>query len=261
MRVLDLRQINPGPAWLQKAKDAEAAVLAGGKVNDYANVWSEIKGLYADLSHGKCWYCESREGRSDNAIDHFRPKSKYPFLAFSPTNFRYACTFCNSRRRNPETGEAEGKGDHFPLFRNSPLAKTKDELVQERPILIDPCIAIEAGLLDFLSDGRPQAVRPAPADLVERVEKSIKFYHLDHPELIEQRRLLALRLKDWITAANGLYPLTLSGADPAVDAAFSGLVQNIYESLNERAELSLFARRMVKIHRSIPWVDALLDNA
>lgn len=260
MRRRDWHQIAPPPAWRQKADDAADAVRQGKKKpGDLAEVWTDLKQELAELSHQKCWYCESRQTRSDNAVDHFRPKSKYPWRAFSIENFRFSCTFCNSRRTNPETDEVEGKGDFFPLLNGSTRATSEADIPTEQPALLDPCVAADVGLLDFRSDGTPCPVQPLQPIIRERVTKSIELYHLDHPELNEQRRVLALKLDDWIKTADRLYPRTQSGGDPTIDQAFLALVETIARSIDDRAELSAFARRMVKIHRARPWVEQLLD--
>lgn len=261
MRAIDNSRIKSDEAWRKTVAAAEAAVAAGAKLSSQSVVWTSVKDRLAALSSGKCWYCESREGRSDNAVDHFRPKSKYPFLAFSLENFRYSCTFCNSRRTNPETDETEGKGDLFPLFDGSPVATRVEELEDERPKLIDPCVAAQAGLLAFLSDGRPTPVRDAPPDLVERVKTSITVYHLDHPELNEQRRRLALKLGRWINRANKHYEKIQQGPDADDEASYSEFVRNIFECISPTAELSLFARRFIMMHRSMPWIQDVLAAA
>ena len=117
MRKIDLNLVVADSNWDIAAATAEVAVQNGAKVADFSEVWRSAKERLKEVSRGKCWYCEARQMRSDNAVDHFRPKSLYPWLAFKLHNFRYACTFCNSIRTNPETGESEGKGDHFPLLR------------------------------------------------------------------------------------------------------------------------------------------------
>lgn len=260
MRRRDLHQINPSLAWRQKAEAATDAVRNGTKKpGDLAQIWADLKQELADLSHKKCWYCESRQMRADNAVDHFRPKSKYPWRAFSIENFRFSCTFCNSRRTNPETDEVGGKGDFFPLFDGSPRATNEAEIASEQPVLLDPCIAADVGLLDFRADGTPCPVQPLHPITNKRVCESIKLYSLDHPDLNEQRRVLWLGLEEWINRADRLYPRVQNGGDAEIDQAFQGFVESLARSIDDRAELSAFARRMIKTHRTKPWIEQLLD--
>jgi uncharacterized protein (TIGR02646 family) len=260
MRRRDMQQINPSAAWRKKAADAEQAVRDGSKKpNDFGDVWAALKPELSKLSHGKCWYCESRQSRSDNAVDHFRPKSEYPWYAFSYENYRFSCSFCNSLHRNLITGKSQGKGTLFPLFETNRQAGKETEIGLEQPILLDPCNATDPGLLDFLADGTPCPRFAADANFARRVRESIRIYNLDHPELVEQRRLLALKIEGWIKAANVLYPNLLRG-DQSARQVFEVLVGDIGRSIDDRAELSVFARRIVASHRAKPWVEPILDT-
>lgn len=107
-------------AEVAKATDNERA----DKINEYRTVWSDLRQALGELSHRACWYCETRQDRSDKAVDHFRPKNRvaeaadhpgYWWLAFEWRNYRYSCTYCNSRRRSADRVTVGGKQDHFPL--------------------------------------------------------------------------------------------------------------------------------------------------
>ncbi|WP_434130913.1 hypothetical protein [Methylocaldum sp. GT1BB] len=240
------------------AEEAKESVTNGEKPADYSEVWSALKKELKDLSHGKCWYCEARQIRSDNAVDHFRPKAKYPWLAFSVRNFRFSCTFCNSRRTNPETGEVEGKGDFFPLLDGCSQATCAEELDAERPVLLDPCSPRDPGLLDFRADGTPCPAYSEDSICEYRVRESVKLYHLDHPELNEQRRLLALNLERWVKQADKLHK-RLDTGDMDIENAYLGFMEDLAQALEDSAELSIFARRILKMHREKPCVEMLLD--
>lgn len=259
MRRIDQHQIAADAAWDVKAAAEKAKVAAGSPVNRCQAVWAEAKDRLKSVSDGKCWYCESRQERSDNAVDHYRPKSVYPWLAYELSNFRYACTYCNSIRRNPETGESSGKGDHFPLFIGV-RATLPAQLNTEDVVLIDPCKGGDPGLLDFHANGQPCAKYPAQAKRKDRAEQSIRYYHLDHPDLVESRRLLALQIKDWVDGADALYA-NLDQCDPGTELAFSRFTESICRAIAERAEFSVFARRMVDGYKDRPWIEDLLRYA
>lgn len=256
MRLIDQHQISADAAWDAKAATEKAKVALGSHVNQCHAVWAEAKDRLKRVSSGKCWYCESRQERSDNAVDHYRPKSVYPWLAYELSNFRYACTYCNSIRRNPETGESSGKGDHFPLFSGAP-ATSPAQLIAEDVVLIDPCMGGDPGLLDFRADGQPCAKYPTQAKRKDRAERSVHYYHLDHPELVESRRLLALQIKDWVNGADALYA-SLDQGDPKTEQAFRRFTESICRAIGARAEFSVFARRMVEGYKDRPWVEDLL---
>lgn len=259
MRRIDQSKIAADAAWDALATTETAKVLAGTPVKDCNSIWGNTKDRLKKISHGKCWYCEARQERSDNAVDHFRPKSIYPWLAFTLSNFRYACTFCNSIRTNPDTGETSGKGDHFPLL-NGVRATNVASLNTEVVVLIDPCVATEPGLLDFKEDGTPCAKYPAQQVRNKRAVDSIKYYHLDHPELNETRRLLALQIKDWIEGADAIYT-DIDQGNQNVERAFSKFVESIGRAIAENAEFSVFAKRMLDGYRDRPWVEDLLQCA
>lgn len=259
MRRIDPNKIAQEVQWDIDAAAAEAAVQGGAKVNDHSAVWRASKDRLKKVSQGKCWYCEARQERSDNAVDHFRPKSIYPWLAFKLSNFRYACTFCNSIRTNPETGESSGKGDHFPLF-NTTRAVNSTELNNEDIVLLDPCRGGDPGLLDFRADGAPCPKYPNQVKRCERAEKTIRYYHLNHPELVESRRQLALQIEGWVDGADAIYN-SLDQGDPKIERAFSRFAENICRAIAEGSEFSVFARRIVDGYRDRPWIEDLLQCA
>lgn len=65
-----------------------------------------IRGALDSMFHGKCAYCESKITHVSYAhIEHYRPKSKFPKLAFGWENLLLSCPVCNS---------SQHKGDKFP---------------------------------------------------------------------------------------------------------------------------------------------------
>lgn len=261
MRCINNVLINCPDGW--DARATQAQVEAGNdlsEINKLSVVWRELKAPLADLSYDKCWYCEVKQERSDNAVDHFRPKSLYPWLAFEKSNFRYCCTYCNSRRKNPKTGEMEGKSNGFPLFNEAQRAAAPGQETHEDPIFLDPCRTQDPGFLDFYDDGRPCARHPDHQKRKERAETTIKAYHLDHPDLIEKRRALAAEIKANIQRADQLFDLCDAG-NPAIDSAFDGLIGALSKAISETAELSAFARKIVAGVREKVWVETLLTTA
>ena len=92
-------------------------------------VWRRVKGYLFAMFRRKCGYCESYvEHISPGAVDHYRPKATYRWLAYEITNYIPSCTECNSG----------GKGAQFPVVggRN---AVTPGSESRERPLLLNPC--------------------------------------------------------------------------------------------------------------------------
>lgn len=64
----------------------------GGKVAGERDVQKILKELY----HEKCAFCEQKA--EVLAVEHFRPKSIYYWLAYSWDNLLLACQKCNSHK-------------------------------------------------------------------------------------------------------------------------------------------------------------------
>ena len=80
----------------------------GERPND--SYWREFRELLGSRSGNICWYCERRCLRgADNVgmvptVDHFRPLSRFPALAYQWSNWIFSCRRCNG----------ENKGDKWP---------------------------------------------------------------------------------------------------------------------------------------------------
>jgi uncharacterized protein (TIGR02646 family) len=258
MRRIDLNRVRPDENWSTTAAEEQNNVNNGVKnPGDVADVWRDAKPRLKEVSFGKCWYCETRENRSDDAVDHFRPKSLYPWFACDIRNFRYACTFCNSLRKNPTTGQTGGKGDYFPLFAGN-LARNDAERELEQYVLIDPCKAADVGLLDFSDDGMPKAKHPNTEKRNRRAVESIKTYHLSHPELVEARRQLALQISDWVRGAKLVYE-ELDQGDQSKHEIFSTFVESIGRAIASDATFSVFAKKVVRGYSHYSWIEDILD--
>jgi uncharacterized protein (TIGR02646 family) len=64
--------------------------------------WSEHRSYKSHLQrefHRKCVYCripDGLKGYEGFGIDHYLPKSKFPFLGAAWSNLFYACNVCNT---------------------------------------------------------------------------------------------------------------------------------------------------------------------
>jgi len=257
MREISLDDLTLPEGWDARA----AAALEAGEanVNAHSSVWQECKLPLKKLSYDKCFYCEIVQERSDDAVDHFRPKSLYPWSAFEAKNYRFACTFCNSRRRDIENNRTGGKGEDFPLLDESKRATCCEEEEDESPILVDPCKSDEPGLIDFDDSGQPIPTYAEDEHKTRclRAEASIRLYHLDHQDLVDRRKTLAASITRKVRTAERLFPKTELG-DAAIDASFKEHVKSLAELVKPQSELSSFARRMLDGYRSIAWVRGIL---
>ena len=77
------------------------------------SLWSEFRSKLGQCSDGMCWYCERRcdsaaeVGGRAATLDHFRPLSRFPNLAYDWSNWVFSCRRCNVRNKQnrwPGTG-------------------------------------------------------------------------------------------------------------------------------------------------------------
>lgn len=96
----------------------------------------EVREALADAQHGLCAYCGSPIEARWYDIEHFRPRSRYWWLAWTWENLWVSCRTC------------QAKGSEFELEPGSaPLApptvddsKSAFETWRERPLLLDPAV-------------------------------------------------------------------------------------------------------------------------
>lgn len=199
-------------------------------------LWAEVKPVLADVSSHKCWYCETKQSRAENDVDHFRPKGRvqgcsghpgYYWLAADLANFRLSCQYCNrpgsTRTRDPEGGKA----DHFPLSDEAARCYLpSDDLCAEGVVLLDPTVVDDVPLLWVDEFGRavPNPSQAPDGSLAaERVEKSVEILNLDEVRLVEERQALLQRVRTCVRTAEAAWS---SGGDDRVAfrAQFSALV-------------------------------------
>lgn len=250
--------------WLERAATADSAVSNGADPNDHGNIWRELKdGLSALFPDKKCWYCESPVARADNAVDHFRPKGRvadatqphagYRWLAFNHLNYRYACTFCNSRRKDVLNGTVGGKADRFPLLDEAARLYGPGHLSQEAPTLLDPCELHDWELVGCRREnGKPC---PASQDLTEihRAEVSINVYHLDYEPTCKQRHMAAVRLMADIEQAKEFF-------GKGMKEYFTVSAKKIRRAIDRTAPYSgemIFLLKGQR-HADHPWIEKLM---
>ncbi|MBS1614899.1 MAG: hypothetical protein JST06_02140 [Bacteroidetes bacterium] len=96
----------------------QAMLTGNGKLPDWkSEIWSKAKPQLLQESNGKCAYCESPTTVvAYGDVEHFRPKSKYWWLAYCYENYLPSCTLCNQRY----------KKDEFPLASTAKMMKAPD---------------------------------------------------------------------------------------------------------------------------------------
>lgn len=263
MRYIDTRSLVPPDGWSERAKRAfrEAASVTDPRerakvVNAHSSIWTELKNRLADLSNSKCWYCETEQERSDNAVDHFRPKNRvaecrkhegYWWLAFDWTNYRFSCTYCNSRRRDKEHVTTGGKQDHFPLLEEGGRAyRPEDDIEVEDPCLLDPTVAMDPILIWFDDEGRVIPRYPDDERRNLRAEKSIELYNLNYFATEEKRRRLYRKIRGLVSKGTQCFERSMSAAT-AAERAFAEdmltqVMQELMDAISPREQFSAAAR-------------------
>lgn len=134
---------------------AKSLELLQGRVGDTlefkSTVWKAAKPQLKRETGGKCAYCESpTDTVAHGDVEHFRPKSKYWWLAYCYDNYLYSCQICNEVH----------KGDEFPVHASTgvwtgpalPATPTPAELATLAETLTPDALDLTAGraLADFL---------------------------------------------------------------------------------------------------------------
>lgn len=283
MRYVDIEGLQLRDGWFAEAEIAARAVLQHGAVpGDHDEIWRDLKASLAELLHQKCWFCETPITRSDNAVDHFRPKGRvsdakqghlgYRWLAFEHGNFRYACTFCNSRRVDVIHGTSGGKADRFPLLNEEARVYAVDlatldfvDLLStvkgERPAILDPCDLDDWKLLGCMRENGHPCTASDDKDAASRVEVSIQVYHLDHEPTCKQRHGVAVALLEAVRDAKTAF-LKIKTDKPETEAEFKNIAKRIQRMINKKAPYSGEMIFLVRGQRSPqhPWIQQLLEN-
>lgn len=256
MRFIDLAFVQPPEGFAARVADAE--VDGEENIDNHSDIWRDCKANLKQASHNKCYYCEMIDLRSDGTVDHYRPKSKYKWAAYRFDNFRFACTYCNSRRVDKKTGEIGGKGAGFPLFHGCARATCYGEAFDEHPILLDPCTAADPGAIDFRSDGVAVPKSNDQADPQRRrADDSIKAYHLNHSDLEETRRRLAIEIQEKMTEAENSMKRYREG-DQNARQGYTAAVRDLARKISPTSELSAFSKRILQAYKTKPFVEDIL---
>lgn len=269
--------------WQKRAFEAQEYVRSvspaerSKAINMYSNVWSSIKAELKQLSHEKCWYCETFTDRTSGDVDHHRPKNEvqdcpehpgYWWLAFEWRNFRYSCEFCNRRRTDPITQFVGGKGTYFPLLDAKERIADEceyEDLLVERPLLLDPTDVEDPPLLMFDPDGTARPAKKEKEFPLEyrRAKTSIDLYHLNHTDLKKRRQLdIGYTIHKLVRKAN-VNRKKYEKDNSKVDAysAYKEATKELKRMLHEEREYSAAARAVLRTHHTNlnAWIGPILS--
>ena len=237
-----------------------------GTLEFKSNVWKAAKKQLKLETGGKCAYCESpTDTVAHGDVEHFRPKSKYWWLAYCYDNYLYSCQICNEVH----------KGDEFPVHATSgpwagpalpapplpaALASLAETLIpdaldltaghaladflvaarKEKAGLVDPYITDPDPLFKWIADGVLKTVTLAPASNAVAAKRAFAgaeaSYGLNREELKRNRWKT---YTDLVVMKDSLNALAAAGIEPAlqqrirdqikamtkVDAPYAGMVR------------------------------------
>jgi hypothetical protein len=177
----------------------------------FDSLWSVTKDRLFVESSGKCAYCESpTKVVAYGDVEHYRPKSKYWWLAYCYDNYTAACTICNQqfKKANFNTKKAPMKAlvevlDNTSDAEIAEMAKKlcpdpvselgyKEYLKAhkaEAPLLINPYIEDPAKYFAYIADDNLSEVAIVPTTKLREpfVKEAIEFYGLNRLELKQAR--------------------------------------------------------------------------
>ena len=112
------------PPTLKTAAEKSYAISSGHWTNP------DVRGTLLAMQGHSCVYCQSdmEQRMRPGTVDHFRPTSRYQWLAYRIENMFLSCADCNSRVKNSD----------FPIDQGGVRAKSDDDLADELRLLLDP---------------------------------------------------------------------------------------------------------------------------
>jgi len=165
----------------ENAQKQFESIIKGKFVSENnSKIYRKVSFALFDLYYGKCCYCESKLPGIE--IEHYRPKSKYYWLAYSWDNLLPVCSRCN-----------KSKGDKFPIKGSkvkqesiTTVIDAQNQILKyneiEKPVLINPEIdEIDENSFTFEQDGFMSSNH-------ERLEKTITILQLNSFELLWHRK-------------------------------------------------------------------------
>jgi hypothetical protein len=173
----------PEPAPLRDKRPERLAAartaLASGEQVVFTGYGDDgVKETLFQGQHRKCAYCEKPEEQSKyRPAEHYRPKARYWWLAWTWENLLFACTDCNS----------DHKKDQFPLIDEARRLVAEDPPPGgEQPLLIDPYDpSIDpANEIEFRRERVQSKERWRPYGLTEGGRETIRICGLDRPSLL-----------------------------------------------------------------------------
>lgn len=150
-------------AWNKELLNRQKDIASGSfeAHNFIQSRWKAVKEQLFAESNNKCAYCEATTKIvSPGDVEHFRPKSKYWWLAYCYDNYLVSCSVCNSTF----------KGNKFPLL-------------DESKALVSPNITASSTKAEV--DSLAKTINPDPIDNTGlSLVDFVKAYQAERPLLL-----------------------------------------------------------------------------
>jgi 5-methylcytosine-specific restriction endonuclease McrA len=114
-------------------KSAKSAAIAWGSGFYKLSRWRKLRHQAFKIYGKKCHCCDA--GEEHPHVDHIKPRSKFPLLAFDITNLQILCRSCNSKKGNHVFIDYRShKHKHVAesLVRNNQLKKERELYKQKK---------------------------------------------------------------------------------------------------------------------------------
>jgi hypothetical protein len=188
-------------------------LLAGRRANELkfeSRFWKDAKPQLKLESAGKCAYCEAFTSVvAHGDVEHFRPKSRYWWLAYCYDNYLYACQICNQVYKGDEfpvsgprlqepplppedladadvrTVVAHFAPDPLDDPRALPLADHLQALLDEQADLPDPYLIDPEPFFKWVADPvlKEVVIAPRDASAFRVYDAAVKYYGLNREDL------------------------------------------------------------------------------
>jgi hypothetical protein len=200
----------------------------------------------------KCWYSEASLQQPEGQVEHYRPKKRlhgaghagYWWRAFDWKNLRLAHPTVNRRKTDYLTGKRAGKGSYFPIRDEGRRALNAAEEANEDPLLLDPVVATDTGLICFSEESgapRPRYTKEQNEWLNRRAEESIEYYHLDEASWNAERADLMAEVRIHCEQLE-----TIALQQPRDDVAYRDKINEIVGYISPFAKFSMACLQVVR---------------
>ena len=167
------------------------------------NIWKKAKKQLLKETFDKCAYCEAPiAGVTYGNVEHYRPKSRYWWLAYCVDNYLVSCPICNQRFKKDKFRFKNSKM-RGPLIRSNTTDKRLNTL--SKNLAPDPLDSRQVStFLNLHRQEHPFLINP----YIDKPEKFFAWkadYNLGEVELIARPE--NIEAEDYVGAAKDIYGL------------------------------------------------------